>query len=521
MKNKRLIAKLFDGDALVLTIDDNLSFAEFGALDRGSLTTVTEWGIYANRGSFSFVDTQGFFNNTSINKIGFLGYTVKFYLAYGSAENIVGTFKVESATLDDETKEVSVECVSRLVDLQKKQLEENYPFDEKNISTIISDCTIDGIIIENDQKNINNTKIYCPYFPKESAWDRLNKICQATMCRIYDDENGNPVISGSFPENLSSIIINPNNILEISSNDFVRVPNLSIEATNRERKTDSRIDGINDVYSIGYAEEDPTYPTDGFGNETTIGGATFSFKMVTLGGEPYSVWVTYYKTFNLPVKATGSAEMLLREYYQAPDAPGVGFCLKSTLTSGDDCHLQGTDKLYYKASMVAVNFDGANKYKHRLYKIEVSARADHFVDNGTESKEIINDPSYDKLRIESNDLIQSSSYFLNTDGSHTALGDYILQEVDRRYSDGIECFEIECLFNDYYNEEKEKVFSGDDLSQRFKKYDVVYPYVKRAGKIVPLRTSQNGRRKGFRLIGISYYYDGLLRQRLQLQEEKN
>ena len=54
--NKRLIAKLKDGDNVIMTIDSNMLSCEFGALDRGNLTDIVNWGIYANRGSVSFVD---------------------------------------------------------------------------------------------------------------------------------------------------------------------------------------------------------------------------------------------------------------------------------------------------------------------------------------------------------------------------------------------------------------------------------------------------------------------------------
>ena len=97
-KNKRIIAKIIDGNTIVMTIDQNLISAEFGALDRGSLTTVADWGIYVNRGSLTFIDNTGFFNNSTVNSPEIANYIVKFYLAYRDQENLIAAFKVQSVS---------------------------------------------------------------------------------------------------------------------------------------------------------------------------------------------------------------------------------------------------------------------------------------------------------------------------------------------------------------------------------------------------------------------------------------
>jgi hypothetical protein len=40
------------------------------------------------------------------------------------------------------------------------------------------------------------------------------------------------------------------------------------------------------------------------------------------------------------------------------------------------------------------------------------------------------------------------------------------------------------------------------------------------GEKVPLRKNEDGTPKKFRIIGISYSYDGLLKQKLSVQEER-
>ena len=76
------------------------------------------------------------------------------------------------------------------------------------------------------------------------------------------------------------------------------------------------------------------------------------------------------------------------------------------------------------------------------------------------------------------------------------------------------------MFNDYCDVNGNKVFDTNDLSAHFKKYDVIIPYVMKKGKTVPLRINEDGTPKQFRIIGISYSYDGLLKQKLSIQEDR-
>ena len=116
--NKRLIAKIFNGEKLVMTIDKNMLSCEFGALDRGNLTDVVNWGIYANSGSISFIDKVGYFNSQNVNSAGIKNHIVKFYLAKNK-EKLISTFKVDTVEFDDETRRVDIQLVSKIIDLQK------------------------------------------------------------------------------------------------------------------------------------------------------------------------------------------------------------------------------------------------------------------------------------------------------------------------------------------------------------------------------------------------------------------
>lgn len=534
--NKRLIAKIMYGDTLVMTIDQNLISAEFGALDRGSLTSVAEWGIYVNRGSLSFVDNSGFFNNDTTNNAELFGYTIKFYLANRTSETLIATFKIESASFDDETRTVTAQCVSRLGELQRtKDLLGTGIYGGTDALTLLN-VTLYRIndsmpvSIYPDQKgssDLAKTSIHAPYLlGGESAWSHINNICQATMSRVFDDENGNGVIAGAFP-NKTPIAVMPKNILDIPSNDFVIVRNCAIEEATIDKKdgqlTDShttflvsRDQDTKDIISISNsdytinkrAEHDVTASISATIDTPYILPTMTTPQDVGTPGSPPTSW------FSILAEVRGDAYEGDKQYNFG--RVNIGYGLSITQIVGSYAGLTYT----VPVDSIFPNVISGNTAYLYATSIEVDLVGKHFINKGTERKQITKDNSAEFFEISSNDLIQKNSYVRNGDGSTTALADYILQEVSSRYGKGIECFEIECLFNDYYNENGVKVFDSGDISQHFKKYDVIIPYVQKNGRVMPLRTNENGEPKKFRIIGISYLYDGLLRQKLQVQEER-
>ena len=177
-----------------------------------------------------------------------------------------------------------------------------------------------------------------------------------------------------------------------------------------------------------------------------------------------------------------------------------------------------------KAKVRTIQTNSSGKVSTDKYVLRVETRVpiDGFDDNGTSEERQINTKYADEpiVQIPSSDLVREHSECWTVDNIYIPLYKYILQEIKRRYEKGIECFEIECLFNEYVNESGEVVFDGKDLSQHFKRYDVIIPYVSKNGETIPLRTNPDGTPKKFRIIGISYSYDGLLRQKLSVQEER-
>lgn len=513
MKNKRLIAKIMDGDAAVMTIDNNLLSAEFTSLDRGSLTSVADWGIYVNRGSLSFVDGEGFFNNQTVNNASLLGYTVKFFLSYESSENLIATFKIASASLDEGTRRVSVECISKIGELQKaKDPDGKAIYDPVLASTLFgyisNSAPIKMSVVEHTTSGVYKTRIYAPFLMAgESFWSHTNKVCQATMSRAFDDKNGDGVISDAFPAR-TPIVISPRNILGVLRNDFVRVSSCSIEETTMDKK-DGSLANASATFSV-FRNESNMATVESISNcDYRLSGANGEVAFIQKTIEASS---TILVSETLSVKDVASGEMIESQGDRYPARmSNIGDA--TAVSAGSKIHLTYTpilNQTVQDANLIN-NFYATS--------VDVNFAGKHFVNKGAEVKHSAQDAEEDSLQISSNSLIQSESYFTNDDGSTTPLADHILEDVMRRYGNGIECFELDCLFNDYYYEDGTRAFSGENLSSHFEKYDVVIPYVKKMGEIVPLRKHADGTPKKFRIIGISYSYEGLLRQKLQLQEE--
>ncbi len=521
--NKRLIAKIMNGDSVVMTLDKNLLSAEFGALDRGNLTDVTNWGIYANRGSISFIDKTGFFNNKNIHSAELLGYKVKFYLYYNNKETLISTFNIEDASLIEDTMEVTIELVSNLVALETEDIESTvYPFYEKSIADILEDVNSvipkSKIYLGKDTKNISSVFIGCPYITKESIWNVMTKICQASMSRIVETEDGLLEITGSFPKR-TPIILKPQNIIGVFNNCFFSEKNLSIETTKRKKIIDRAPEETSKYFRLRSGEKAGEIFADGI--EVSLG--EIQKESYSLGD--YKEYQNAYGNINLstPYTIFNVSNAMFVSIERANDGSSTKTEFVYDKDFGDSPIIVNEKDIFSEFNFIYME----NYFENYILKgfrfVEDGYCAfpiSGFRDEGTDTLQIISSEKQKINKIDSNDLIQDISFYKKDDGTSLSLGQYILDEVSSRYSNGIECFEIECLFNNYYDENGNKVFDTEDLSKHFERYDIIIPYVQKQGRTVPLRVDENGNPKKFRIIGISYSYDGLLKQKLSVQEER-
>ena len=533
--NKRLIAKIFNGEEVVMTIDRNMLSCEFGALDRGNLTDVVNWGIYANRGSISFIDNIGYFNNKNVNSPEIKRYKVRFYLTKDN-QTLISTFNIEDVDFDEDTRRVDIRVVSPLLNLQnEKSSKRIYLFNEANSSGLVG--YINDFFPNSNfsigEGDFTNITIGCTYISVDTVWNIITKICQATMSRVVEEPNGDFKITSSFPQR-TPIIVKPKNIIGFEKGDFVIIKNPNIVVTQRKKYDNEILDGSKSDFSISWGWD--TENTENTENADILGttGITLSNIENVKDGDRTIYYASGKITIKTPYKifSLGNEETAYNiryiyfsnstDKYPSLDTKttSLGVLLETPSIENEQNIIANLERRAIYDTFPAVSGSNSGYKKFFFSDGTFSFPITTFEDTGTDHlhhhKE---DGTGDE--IESNDLIQNISYYENNDGGKVSLGSHIVNEVYKRYHKGIECFEIECLFNDYYDENGNKVFDTNDLSNHFEKYDIIIPYVNKKGQTVPLRVNEDGRTpKQFRIIGISYSYDGLLKQKLSVQEER-
>lgn len=527
LHNKRIVVKISKSYAVIMTIDENMLSCEFGALDRGNITDVADWGIYANRGSVSFIDKDGYFNNSNIHSLELKGAKASIYLVKND-EDLISTLYVDDVEYNDETKQVDIQLISGLSKWQSKITEKSiYPYIGMYANEILTKiCDRFGVSISGEA-DFNGLKITvpCPYIEPGNLWDIVNQVCQATMSRIVETETGRAKITSCFPER-TPIVVSPKNIIDIPQNSFARIANSSIQykkiTVYQNKVTDSTKSHIRLNWGDDYAKA------------PSVDGAKLRFTMP----EPpeFSQYSTSYVfasgncTIETPHKIFRVYDYGIQTFLDTKKVEIGGSVKEEVEKEGSffvSSEIVDESKIRCSTDRAIANTIWADEFSkpsdiQYVVGVETRVPIDGFDDNGTSEVRQINSKYADEpiVQISSSDLVREHSRYWPGDGTWVPLYKYILQEIKRRYEKGIECFEIECLFNEYVNESGEVVFDGKDLSQHFKRYDVIIPYVSKNGKTIPLRTNQDGTPKKFRIIGISYSYDGLLRQKLSVQEER-
>lgn len=525
LNNKRLVAEIINGEEVIMTIDSNMLHCEFGSLDRGNLTDTVNWGIYSNRGSVSFIDKTGFFNNENVNSSEIKKYTVIFYLAKDSKIRIAN-FNIFSAKYEDSTRTVDLELISPIISLSKEKTKNPiYPFYSRYLIELLKDINDNSpyaINVGEDSENLYKTVISCPYIEVDTVWNVMTKICQASMSRVVETQTGDIEITSSFP-NRTPIIVNPNNIINISEADFVRIENANIDVTKREVFEGKVLEGSSKTFSISRDEQSRFVGVEGFlpskvSNEG-LGSAISPYleyiEGVVYAETPYKIFKSNLDTSIVnhrvqQLNLSGGGTNIVADIQYSSNST---LCSDVEIINGKDIAARVRKFRIARQVLEAEEYSQDDIVQGGTFKFPVYT----FLDNGTETISTTNGVEGEK--IPSNDLIQTFSY-KEGESISTPLGQYILDEVKKRYSNGIECFEIECLFNSYYDETGDLVFDGNDMGNHFNKYDLIIPYVMKKGEKVPLRKNADGTPQKFRIIGISYSYDGLLKQKLSVQEDR-
>ena len=390
--------------------------------------------------------------------------------------------------------------------------------------------------------HLSYCQIDCPRLPANSLWSHMDKICQITMCRICVDADGTPTIFYDGA-NTKNTVIRPNNIISIdaeSSRENNKVPLPTITVKDRTKHineevasvtysiydytTTPRLDTLagqqiirNDVAWTFVGGDKVRNPNVGVVEVASVEprGAIISFDTDvaanTHAATSYSTSISWRELNNVAVMGEQSVgdneqEKVDFDFDKQKGTVHLKFFLTRTFEEEDS----GIAVLTARTSVKG------NFYTDAPDKVYKSTPKD--VTYASSPREII-----------SNELLQENNAYKDpyvpstTDEGvlYTPLYLQILEEVSRKYGNGLECCEIECTFGDYYTESGEKVIDGSGINapiQGFSRYDIVTPYIQKGYKTIPYKLDDNGNPMSFKVIGIKYNYNGVLRQTLCLQE---
>ena len=527
---KYIYFELRSSGSTSLYVRNNIIQVDFEAYDRGMLEGIVEYGVFANRGTVSFFDYENaFFElNKQINSgsIDIASLECYIWLSSNFRSKGIGAFSVDSYTYNEDTKEVIIQLKDPLLRWQDIPTLRHFIFNTTSlfdifITYIEEYATLDYNVTESARGVLEDIQIYCPDIEADTLWGVMTKICEASGCRIYTNADGIPEISFDSSLKTSDIVIRPYHILSINNKVArykAKIENPAITVKQRTKQTDVVVSDTvtfqafewlgatsNRGYYVGYDKtRNPNADIEEHGDNTlNLYGATarinFSPKgIVYRAKKAHSFGYKYFfPKPAIPVEAS----------YLESDNAEVPY----TLISHEISDNKITAALFSLGLLQwsTTNHDGYLYAQTATYLVG---------DNYFDDDDIVTMFDDEKTAniLNSNNLMQKKNTWEGADYS-----EYFTLHVANRFLYGVECCEMECILNDYYDDNGNLILDASGYNkepQIFSKYDVVVPYVIRKGIEVPYRTSNDGTPMRFLVTGIKYSYNGFLRQTLRLME---
>lgn len=525
MIKKRIIAEISISEpesSKIYTIDNNLINAEFEDLSCGNSSDLINFGIYANRGSLTFVDTENLYlelsqvTTTDVAK-------VQFKLVEGNiTPRVLKTFAVQDFDVDKEANTVTLQLISNIIRWQDIKTHTIYMFSEED--TTIRELIDEINIFIPDEKNklsirngfedvFDKCHIVCPYLEPSTVWDLISKVCVFCGGRVYEDVYGNAYIDSMFyNKSFHSRDIMPNEILNIS-NIMPSYKNrekfnsaISVTCKNRQKKYD-------EIYG------DVSFRIYDFTNNA---GEEFTEYVATRDSLNPNITVRREDFPDAEIKFTTALTFVIRpteKVYSHTRLKTVGNMF-NYVTVGPN--FQTTRERELSNLTPLVNFNRETNYCLIQNRLETQRRYDgnvtyvmdgvsyaygNFFKDGEDVElryEFQSDTETIKtFHVTTNELFQADNYY-DQGIIRPHAGQYALNIHKRLSKDTLEC---ECVYFDLPKDVDEDDFNFSCVS-------TVSPFVVENGNAVPFnKTSQNE----YKIVGVKYRFSGFIRQTLYLQ----
>jgi hypothetical protein len=513
---KKLIASIKFGDSS-LVIDDTTSTISFGALDRGNISDLTNWGCFSNTGDIEFFDADNQFKSIIAS---YPNAKVEISYLSRNTTKLLATFFIDDYDYADESKKVSLTLKDVLIDWQDRKLNKYLTFYAKPIISIWLGHLLYSNMKATDAATakMQDTLIATSYMSESTRWAGIDKLCQATMLRCFCDFDGRPLLSDETPKQLNNIVIRSKNILSIGN----RIKKSKTKINNASISVKKLTKHINEAIApeVPFTWFNISGVNEGQGNIMSVSFNAYNANGITLLDNKLGAY------FGTSIKKPehlhdiGEADITVNIAETSTSNPKIVRTVKTTNPQKADEEGYGT----YVPSGLSVKESTTNTNNYIVAFTDESVFSTdgrYYVEGGSvtilgnfmtdDGDEVIG--LADGLDIPSNELIQTDSTY-----NGKSLGQHILDTIQEKYGNGVECVEIEVTPSDYYDINGVPIIDTNGTKPLFEKYDIVTPYVMRNGFEQPYSTNDDGTPKSFKVMGIEYNYSGFLRQKLHLQE---
>lgn len=523
--------RIYQKDTLWLDITQKkISNFSIDILCRGNLDEIYFFGVYSNKGTFSFIDVDGKFNK-SYDSLKSLEVRFVQYDNDISSNTLINKFLIEDVNYNEETLLTEISLVDFILQLQNEDIQEINEFPSKTLYLLtIQTLGEENVIFsEKAQKTFQEITVNCPYIEKTSKWDFINKICEATMCHCFG-RYGKIYIESAFEEGSGEIIgILPRNLYKIPQrfrNNKTKVDSTKVSAKKITKYTQQRVPGkkpskkLFELNIVGDASSDGEVSCEGIRgvyDEEEENGITCHASF-----SPNEIYADIAVNFEADafVHEFVSAELIGNKFLGSGDISNKtfsGFFIKNVfLGSTQNIYDVSENKKAY------FSFDGieiAKKSEDYVTDVHCNVYGNYFVDGGTE--EYTKGTSNIPYEISNNDVIQSSNTWAINNSTRRNHAEHLSEEIYMHLRNGLECFEVECNFSKYYGDEyhgdkKQLILNSNEM---FQIGSMVVPWVIIRSQYGPISVDmQTGDPKIFVVIGTRLTYSGILRQNLFLQE---
>lgn len=522
----RLYEKTPNTSSIIMTIShDMILDADIEHLDRGDITSIVDYGVYANRSSITFIDKNKQFWEYRNKDL----YATIYFYNLTKTKDII-SLSVDNFNYNRETLIVELSLISPIFNFQYKA-NNRIGFENEGLTlgylyvSALGKSFLSQFKTDAENRPFADYKVPMSYIDKPPYWSSWDEFCLACCCRIFDSPTYNlPYFLRDNSNNKTPIKIRPKNILSITNGGVVSPLSPSFSYTTRTKisKVLPELDLNINIYSI----------------DATTG----SIEVSQSNNENITI-IEYHDGNHTDIRVSGTIDLsvpvITAEFkfpYSLNDYPATDYSNTYFYDFSNETENFYGGKVYQIANPV-VEIDKSTYKKinfsftilnARAYKDKVATNAPTFNRALISTNIKISCQTFEDVQTEENALDSSIEeknihYSGNLITSNDKYNEWLNDSksiISRAVSTPTEYLECECLVSDYFgfNSVLEKSHNELDI---FSHYDLVSPYIIRNNREQPYSKNNIGSSKLFRVIGVKYSYRGFLKQTLYLQENKS